>query len=221
MYVYADVLRAASAATFTVVLTAVSTAAAAQGLVRPDMALTVQGLASVQPSVGTYGPPYLDKGLGGIGPGLAVGIEGSARGFVAGAEFSTATIEVDHTGRAVGGAATGRLRDSLISFRAGAILGASQEASVAGVAGLSIVAGTPALDGVPIEPSFVANGQRGTPGRLAFTAGLHGDRRFGGRASLLISVRYSDRSRDRAAEALEVGPHIVRLGVGIRFRMRG
>ena len=52
----------------------------------------IQGLASVQPADGSYvGSPYLDKGIGGVGPGLAVGLNFVTRRRLALTfEFSTA-----------------------------------------------------------------------------------------------------------------------------------
>jgi hypothetical protein len=58
--------------------------------------LTTTGLVSIQPGDGAYvGWPYLDKPLGGVGPGFAVGLSLiERRGFAVAAELSTQAIQI-------------------------------------------------------------------------------------------------------------------------------
>jgi hypothetical protein len=196
-------------------LTATVPDLAAQTGAAPDVAVSVQGIASWQPVDDTYvGGPYLDKGLGGVGPGVALGIDLTARRFAFAAEYSWAAIDVIQTGRLVSGTAEGQLRDSVLSFLAGPVW-SSPNASIAALAGLSLGPRQPQQNGVSIDtwPDPAANEGKGL---IAFTAGalVHGPRT--GRVGLVASAKYSLLPRTRRAQELGVGPHVLRFGAGVR-----
>lgn len=186
----------------------------------PEVAITIQGLASVQPVDDSYvGSPYLDKGLGGVGPGVAIGLNVAARRRLAFAiEFSTATMEVTQSGRLVSGTAVGQLRDSLFSFLAGASAWSSANAEVVALAGLSLAPGTPTQNGVPID-AWDDPAAREGGGSIAFSGGVNVTRRVGRRVGLVGSVRYSALPRSRRAEELGAGTHVFRIGVGVHVRL--
>lgn len=185
-----------------------------------EWAVTARGLLSVQPSgEELYGPPYLDRSLAGVGPGVAVGVERAAGRFAVVAEFSTAAVHVDLVGRSVpvpdGLRGTGRLRDHLFSVLAGWAADAARD-RIAVLGGLSVVAGPPAVDGTRLEAS---TGDDQAP--IAPTAGVDIVRRFDGPFDLLVTARYSYLRRSDRAKDLEVGPHLIRFGVGVRMPLGG
>jgi hypothetical protein len=201
------------------VLANAATHAWAQAPAAPEVAFTIQGLLSVQPVDDTYvGSPYLDKGLGGMGPAFAAGVEASVRRCVFAFEFSRTAIEVTQTGRLVSGTATGQLQDSLFSFLAGASVWSSPNGSLVALAGLSAVAGEPSQDEIPIDAQNDPAAQEGNRS-IAFTGGLSLARSFGGRLGLIASAKYSALPRSRRAEELGVGTHLFRVGVGLRIRL--
>jgi hypothetical protein len=202
---------------------AVSQTAEAQSM---DAMVSVNGsgLASIQPIDDFYvGPsgPYLDKGLGGIGPGVSVGGNVVAgRRVVLNAEYSSAWLEVDQNGRLVtGGAATGRLHDSMLTAIGGAHLG-NGTARVQVLGGVSRLFGTPTSSGVATDRPE----ESGTVGvrRVVPTAGLDLVHGLGSSISLLLTSRgYFFVDRSERARQLGIGRHIVRVGVGIRIAVGG
>jgi hypothetical protein len=183
----------------------------------PKVAITIQSLASVQPVDDSYvGSPYLDKGLGGVGPGLAAGLRVGAHRLDFAFEFSTAAVKVRQTGRLVSGTAVGQLRDSLVSFLAGASVWSSAQGAVVPLAGVSFVAGEPAQDGVPIDARSDPAAHENN-GSLAFTGGVDVVRRLAGRFGLIASARYSALPRSRRAAELGVSAHVFRFGAGLRI----
>jgi hypothetical protein len=204
----------------TLLLIAVAPDLAAQTSAAPDVAVSFQGIGSWQPVDDTYvGPsgPYLDKGLGGIGPGVAMGVDVTARRFAFSAEYNWAAINVTQTGRLVSGTAEGQLRDSVLSLLAGPVW-SSPKASIAALAGLSFVPRQPQQNGVSIDtwPDPAANEGKGL---IAFTTGalVYGPRT--GRVGLVASAKYSLLPRTRRAQELGVGPHVIRFGAGVRVRL--
>ena len=73
--------------------------------------------------------------------------------------------------------------------------------------GRSMVLGSPTVDGVA----------RGSGSTFAFTGGLDIHLMLGGRAALIIGGRYS-RVQGRPQRSLGIGPHVMRIGMGIRVR---
>lgn len=193
-----------------------SSVAAAQDDV--SIALTAVGLATFQPVDDFYvGSPYLDKGLGGMGAGLAIGANLTAGGrFAAALELSTAEIRVEQAGRLVGGEAIGRLRDTLVSALVG-VARSSSRRSTRFLAGISRVIGVPSLDGVRIDQE--PGDQPVQRQRLAFTTGLDVSQAISSRVGFLATVRYSYLRRTRRATEIGVGHHVFRAGVGISIAL--
>lgn len=198
-------------------------AALAQQPVTPDTALIVSAaaLASIQPADDTYvGEPYLDRGLGGVGPGLGVALTLRHRMFATSLEWSAAQLEVEQRGRLAEEGSTGRLRDTMLSLLAG------PEIPVAGfrfrlLGGISRVGSGPAADGVPIDETPEGLPLREGAAAYAPTAGADLLRSWNDRVGLIGTVRYSHIARSEGARQRGVGPHVVRVGVGLSFRLAG
>ena len=177
------------------------------------VALTVVGLASIQPVDGTYvspAAPYLDVGLGGVGPGLAAGLDLFTAGrFSAAFEVSTASISAVQNGRLVGGHAEGRLQDTLVSALAGVT---TDSRAIRVLAGLSGRIGTPTLNGAAVTD----------PGAqpLALTLGFDAAHPVGARIAIVADVRYTLASRSDRVIQLGVGSQFVRAGAGVRVYLR-
>lgn len=152
----------------------VPAAASAQDASRPATALTASAvaLASVHPIDDTYvGLPYLDRGLGGVGPAAGVALTLRHRMFAVGLEWSAAHLEVEQRGRLADEGSTGRLRDSLLTLFAGLEVPA-ERVHFRLVAGLSRVGGNPAAGGVPIDRSYEGLPLSDTAARYAPMAGF-------------------------------------------------
>jgi hypothetical protein len=186
----------------------------AQGM---DVGISGVALASIQPRDDTYiGGPYLNEGLGGIGPGVGAGISViTPSGFVASGEFTTARFERQQYGRLVGGsginegiAHTSRLHDSLLS----ALFGYAKSADrtrVLFLGGISVRLDEPTVD-------HVTRDSGASP--AAVTGGIDVLRMLGERTTLVVGGRYSAVSRKHLA-SLGVGPHVLRIAAGIRVRV--
>jgi len=185
----------------------------------PEVAISLRGIASWQPVDDTYvGLPYLDEGLGGIGPGVALGVDVTQRRFVFAFEYSWAAIDVTQTGRLVrDGSAEGQLRDALFSFLAGASTWSSPKATFSALAGLSILHGQPRQNGVPVDVQGVPGDE--DQGAIAFTAGADFARTIGRRIDFVAGARYSVLPRSQRAKEVGVGPHMLRFGGGVRIRL--
>jgi hypothetical protein len=173
------------------------------------------GLVSIQPVDPLYvGPegPYLDRGLGGSGPGLAMGVNVVKDRLALVFEYNTAWLSVAQQGRLVnGGSGTGRLRDSMLTALAGAQVGRRRtRAQLLG--GLSYRMGTPSSNGVP-RPDPAGEAFRGI-----LTFGTDVITFIGPRASLLVMGRvYPWIQRGDSARQLGVGGNVFRAGVGVRL----
>jgi hypothetical protein len=186
----------------------------AQGV---DVGLNTAGLVSFQPVDSTYvGPsgPYLDRGLGGVGPGLSVGLDVVANRLALVFEYSTAWLSEVQQGRLVnGGRGPGRLHDSMVTGLAGAQLGHGGT-RVQLLGGISHLAGTPTSNGVP-RPTFEADLRR-----VAITGGIDIVAMRGRRASLLVTGRVYPRvQRSASAQQLGIGRDVFRAGAGVRWRL--
>lgn len=183
----------------------IATNAAAQASVGLDLA----GLVSIQPIDESWvGSPYLDKGLGGVGPGLSGGIHAAmANGFTFGAEFSTAFFSEEQQGRLISGPREGVIETHTL-----------HDAMVAGVAGYSHADGNTGIrylfgagallsDGEKVEKTFVPTG------------GIDVLQRVSPRISLLFTGRYAYVSRTSNGTALAAGSHIIRAGAGVRIKL--
>jgi hypothetical protein len=186
--------------------------------------LTLGVLVSFQAEDSTLvGDPYLNAGLAGTRPGLFAAIEHQTAGgaILALALSTTSRMEVSQFGRDVPaesggpcgpfaesgcGPVVARHRDTLVSMLGGF------GRCVAVKAGFSIVLG---------EPRQGDLAYRDATGRLALTVGVDGAISLGSRATLVPSAFYSRVRRGQNAQALGLGSDILRVGVGVRFRVGG
>jgi hypothetical protein len=191
-----------------------------------DVGFSGSGLISIQPVDDAYvGGPYLNEGIGGAGFGFGAGINViTPVGFVAAVEYSTARFEQEQYGRLVGGGYateavphTTRLHDSLLTVLGGVALGAGPTRVVV-QGGLSAKLDSPTVNGEPREASEV-NRDQGLP--FVPTGGLDLLRSLSPRASAMFSVRYSFTDRAENHQYLGIGPHILRVGAGLRVRVGG
>ena len=182
--------------------------------------MALDRLASWHPVDHSYiGEPYLDKGLGGIGPGVSASVSVVApSGPTIALEFSTAAIEVRQSGRLVSGTATGRLRDSVVSLLAGFTARPSSRSEIALLAGVGLAIGGVSQGGVAIDAADDPAVREGD-GPIGFIAGVCVGRAITRRMRMVGSARYVVLPRSRRAEELGVSHHIVRVGAGIELRL--
>ena len=191
-----------------------------------DVGVAVAGMVSFQPIDDAYvGSPYVNEGIGGIGPGFGAGLNViTPSGFVAAVEYSTARFELEQHGRLVGGTFpnelvphTTRLHDSLLTALGGVSFESGQT-RVLVLGGLGARLDSPTIDGEPREATET-NHDRGWP--VVPTGGLELQRSFHVRASAIFGVRYAFNDRAANHRYLGIGPHILRIGAGIRVRIGG
>ena len=183
------------------------------------------GVASVHPVDDTYvGHPYLDHGLGGVGPGMALMVDlVTPTGATFLAEVSAANVEVFQTGRLVDGrdtgvgGAIGRLRDPMVSVLGGFTFGRAA-AAMSLVGGAAYADTVPSQDGRRIDRFDDPAVEEGA-GHFALVAGCHARRAVKERLSLVASARYALLPRSRRAQELGASPHIFRLGLGLSVRL--
>jgi hypothetical protein len=183
--------------------------------------VTLSLLASFQPADGTWiGDPYLDNGLAGIEPGLALSVEQrwENHAVLALALSSSTSMKVSQTGRLVprnAGAPCGPFmesecgpietshRDTLLSALGG-FAGA-----VEAKAGLALIFG--GVRQGPLAAEDIA-------GHWALTVEIGAAQRVSNRVSLVSSVQYYRVWRGENADELGLGRNIVRVAVGLRWR---
>lgn len=206
----------------TLVIAGAGAVASAQELPPPpgtELTLSAAALVSIQPGDDAYvGEPYLDRGLGGVGPGAAIAATLRHRMFAASVEWSAAHLEVEQRGRLAAGASTGRLRDAMLSVLAG------PEVPVAAfrfrlLAGISRVGGGPAVDGVPIDETPEGLPISDGTAKYVPSAGFDLTRSWKDRVGLLGTLRYSHVGRSDGARQRGVGTHVLRVGLGLSFRV--
>jgi hypothetical protein len=187
-----------------------------------DVGITPSALVSFQPIDDAYvGSPYLSEGIGGPGPGLSGGFNViTAKGFVIGAEYTTAWFEQEQSGRLVLGGfplesipATTKLRDSMIGILAGYATSGSTRIAFLGGVGARLDRTT--IDGVEAEK--YDNDEEGE--LLPITGGVDVMRSLSSRAQFVISGRYTYNQRHTRLQYLGIGPHIIRAGAGVRIRL--
>lgn len=171
---------------------------------------------SLQPVTGDYafeGSSVLSPGIGGAGLGGAVGVYFGIGRFTSALEFSTARISREQNG---GSYIRGRfnpegvLQDRLLNILVGYVLPTSG-------ADLRIVAGASRNSGSPRLAGFAIDGPQSFDGQAHWgsTFGLDTSRELGRRLALLANARYSVLQRRREAVEYGVGPHVLRVGVGV------
>jgi len=199
-----------------------------QAFAQADTGIAIAGLVSLQPvNENWIGSPYLDEGIGGIRPGIAVGANLiAANGFTLLGEVSTtAAFEQMQTGRLVWanrsnfsheGTATTRLRDTLVSGLAGYAWSTNAQ-RVVFAGGASYVHTTLLQDELVVEDQTEVGleGRR----RFALTGGIDLLQRLSDRVSLLVGARYSWLGRAEVADQTGAGEHLLRIGAGIRVRL--
>jgi hypothetical protein len=216
----------ASALLFVLISATVSSAQGPATGERPSLTLSVLGVASVHPVDDTYvGGPYLDRGLGGVGPGAALMVDFVApTGPTIVLEVSAAAVDVFQTGRLVdgrdagAGGAEGRLKDPMASVLGGFTFGTATTTALSLVGGVAYVDPVPTQGGQRID-RFDDPAVKEGAGRLALGGGFHARRPLGGRMSLIASVRYALLPRSRRAQELGVSRHVIRLALGVSVRV--
>ena len=197
-----------------------------EAFAQADVGVSVAGLISIQPVDDVYvGSPYLNEGIGGIGPGIGAGLNViTPAGFVAAVEYSAARFELEQHGRLVGGSFpneqvphTTRLHDSLLTALGGVSF-ESGETRLLVLGGVGARLDSPTIDGDPREASET-NHDRGWP--VVPTGGLDVLRSLNTRVSAAFGVRYAFNDRAENHRYLGIGPHILRIGAGIRVRIGG
>lgn len=183
----------------------------------PDVGIAALGVVSIQPVDDTYvNGPYLDAGLGGVTLGIGASLTAVTESrLLLGAEFSTASYEVEQSGRLVGGSGAdqGRVwlsqsRDSLLVGLLGREVGTGRARGHL-VGGAGIASSSVSRDGVSLENSR----------RPAFTAGA--DLLIGAstRVAWIFGARYTFVARDEDAAYRGLGNHVIRTTAGLRIRV--
>ena len=181
-----------------------------------SVAVNAAGLISVQPVDSTYvGPrgPYLNEGLGGVGPGFAMGLNVITRRIALVFEYSMAWLSADQQGRLVpGGSAHTQLHDSMLTALVGTDGGVGPMRSQL-LAGISQVLDDPTANGESIYGT-ASNGPR----RLALTLGLDVTSATASRVNVVATIRVSPWvGGNPRREQLGIGSLVVRAGVGARI----
>ncbi len=194
---------------------------------QPEFDVTAAGIMSMQTASDYVGGPYLDKGLSGFVVGYLLGTKLVAvKGLTIATELSDALqLQVAQSGRLLGGnnaTGTGRLRDRLWSLLGGRTSSWGSKSRVAILAGVSLGAGTPTVNGIPIDQPFQG---RVDPAaieeyrRIAFTAGLDFGRMLSPRGRFVAGVRVFNVGRSRRAAEVGVGDLLMRFSAGYEWRM--
>jgi hypothetical protein len=186
--------------------------------------LQAGALLTIQPTGYGNASPYLDNGVGGVQPGISVGLEHrTSGGMLLALELSsTRSMHATQSGRLVfresgapcgpfSGSGCGPIashhRDTLLTALVGRRF-AWDEGGIEPKLGGSLIIGTPKQGSFPIEDAA---------GRFAFTAGLDVTLRLSDRVELVPSVRYSRAFRDENDFYVGIGSNIFRIGLGVRF----
>lgn len=195
------------------------TRAAAQA--RTDLVLGP--LVSIQPVGYNDALPYLDHGVSGTQPGLAVAIQHrTSRDWTLGLEASSSRrLRVAQSGRLVftdSGAPCGRFP----SDGCGPAFATHRDTLVSGLVGKRVAVGGGHVE-LKLGPSLIFGKARqndfeieDAAGHVALTAGIDGAIRLTDRLELAPSFRYSRALRGDRDFYVGLGANIFRLGVGLR-----
>jgi hypothetical protein len=179
--------------------------------VPPAVALAVVGLLSIQPPDSTYvgpGSPYLTRGLGGAGFGA-----GAALNIVTPERISTTvdvgifTLSGRQGGRLIPGPGGDvRLTQTIVS----GLVGQALRSGVLHVqGGPALIFGSAAYTGVS------SAGDDST--RVGLTAAMDWINSPG--VPVTLTLRYTFVPRSEGETLRGIGPHVLRVGVGVRVRM--
>ena len=184
--------------------------AAADARAQADIGIQAVGLVSVQPVDDSWvGMPYLNEGLGGIGPGFGAGINAVLPNrLTISAEFTMAWFSQLQEGRLVSGSTVGVTKDNTLhDALLGGLIGYSQRdgnTEVRYLIGGATLLSDRSKAGAPV----VLNG------------GVDFLQAFSRRTSLIVTARYAYVPRNDDGTSLAAGPHVVRVGAGVRIRLR-
>ena len=192
-----------------------------------DVGVTGFALLSFQPVDDFYvGGPYLNRGAGGLAPGLGIGLNAIfGDRFVLAGELTTALFAVEQAGRLapgprppgpdgpyVGGSGTTHLHDTLLSGLVGyATQGGTTRAMY--LVGAGVLLDEPSADGRSIYPDHVS------PPTLTVTGGFDVLRAVSPRVSIGGGMRVAYFDRPQNARFLGIGPLILRGGLSARIRV--
>jgi hypothetical protein len=186
-----------------------------------DVGITGLGLISLQPIDDSYvGGPYLSEGIGGAAPGFGVALNAvMPSGFVVLGELTTARFEQEQSGRLVPGSDGGshsvvtELHDTIVSALIGQAVAAGRT-RFQFVAGVGMVVDSPMVGDIDL---YEHGGE--DPSRFVLTGGIDMLHPVASRAGVALTARYSHIGRIEQAQYLGIGPHIFRLGAGIRVKL--
>lgn len=209
--------------TFILVFTGLTGVASAQ--TAPDIGLNAGALISIQPVDDWFGgPPYLDEGIGGWTPGVSVGTSIiMPNGFVLLGELTaTKAFEKLQQGRLIdtrrtafgSGTSETRYRDTVVSVLGGYRVRRAANLVIAG--GISFVKTAISEDGTALDQLVGDSADHRT---IALTGGADYYRPLADNVSVLVAGRYIFADRSSGAEDLGIGPHMVRVTIGLRIRM--
>jgi hypothetical protein len=210
---------------FILLLCAIPARATAQ---RNEAAVSGIGVVALHLPDNRYeGGPYLNEAMGGVAPGVGVGIHFIERsGLMLAAEYSMSFLSREQRGRLVpgprpptpdgsfvGGSVTTKLRDSLLSGLVGYAIRRSGQTRAIVLFGLALRLDDPRIDHTTGDTVVDAEDDS----RFALTGGFDVLRPLSPRLSVTGGVRYALIPRSRQHQYLGIGPHLIRGGVGLRF----
>lgn len=176
--------------------------------------LSIGGQASFHSTREDSGP-YLYNALGGTVPGARIGVDIASKRVVRTLETSASTkLSVLQRGRLVDGDGRGSKlathRDVLVSVLPGVRANWSRaQLDVKG--GMTLVLSNPHRDGE-------SSSREDPRGDVAVTAGIDLALPIGARTRLTPNIRY-DRVLGGTPYLFELSPHVVRVGVSLRFQL--
>lgn len=196
---------------FVSVLALLPTNSLAQGV---DVGIIGEVLQAIQPPADTFSGPYVSGDLGKYSQGFGVGLNAIwPSGLVAGAEFTLARFEGTVSGRQINGfgpnegrARAGRMDDSLLVGLIG-YAKTTGRARVLFLGGGGLALNSMTIDDQPWGPDAP---------RPLVTGGLDVLFTLGTRAAFIAGGRYAMVFR---GGNLLMGPHVIRIGAGIRVRI--
>jgi hypothetical protein len=200
-------MRSAVPSAFVLVCVIQSTVFAQQA-VQPTK-FTVSGLVSSQHGDEFHADPrgpYLDRPLGGVGPGFLLALDFPRGRMSIGTELSAGFLSTEQNGRISGFGSHSRLYEAILGVTVGTGTSADPVRLHAG-AGL-VVFGytTQASDGGIGDPALIGGVDVGCCERHA--------------AEFVTNFRYAFVVRGQRATLVGVGPNVFRVGAGVRLKLQ-
>lgn len=195
----------------------------------PTTSITVKGLVSWLPD-NDPDSVYLDKGVDGWAPGLALALAAHPGNLAFEVEVSTALpVSAMQSGRSVDvnvsrtpvqyPAHEAKHTDTLISFLAG-YRDRYSRGWFEYKAGGSLIFGRSSRDGQPLENFQEQVPSRDIAGRFALTAGVDWVIRVASQRAIVIGLKHSLAFRGDDNYLFEASPLIIRAGVGFRWGLK-